>query len=129
MISTRAKPRTAVVPCQYSQLATRIEETFESRMLDQARLNPASMAGPSVLPARISSFIRSKMRMLASTAMPIDEDEGRDAGERQRDTDDPEDGVGHQRVEDQRDRGQHARQAVVGDHEEEDQQQADRRRR
>ena len=41
-------------------------------MLDQARLKPASIAGPSVLPARISSFIRSKMRMLASTAMPMD---------------------------------------------------------
>ena len=73
-------------------------------MLDQARLNPASIAGPSVLPARISSFIRSKMRMLASTAMPMLEDEGGHAGQRQRDVDDPEDGVDDERVEDQGER-------------------------
>ena len=71
MASTRAKPLITLVPCQNSQPATRSELTFESRMLDQARLKPASMAGPSVFPARIYSFIRSKMRMLASTAMPM----------------------------------------------------------
>ena len=52
------------------------------------------------------------------------EDEGGDAGQRQRDVDDPEDRVDDERVEDQRDRRQHARQAVVGDHEDEDEQQA-----
>ena len=38
----------------------------------QARLKPASMAAPNVLPILSSSFIRSKIRTLASTAIPID---------------------------------------------------------
>ena len=47
-------------------------DTFESRMEFQARLKPASTAAGSDLPTRSSSFIRSKMRMLASTAMPTE---------------------------------------------------------
>ena len=47
-------------------------DTFESRIEFQARPKPASTAAGSVLPTRISSFIRSKIRMLASTAMPIE---------------------------------------------------------
>ena len=47
-------------------------DTFESRMEFQARLKPASMAAVRFLPARSSSLVRSKMRMLASTAMPTE---------------------------------------------------------
>ena len=47
-------------------------DMFESKIEFQARLKPASIAGTSVLPARSSSLVRSKMRMLASTAMPIE---------------------------------------------------------
>ena len=47
-------------------------ETFESRIEVQARRKPSSIAEPSVRPVRSSSFIRSKIRMLASTAMPTD---------------------------------------------------------
>ena len=47
-------------------------DTFESRIEFQARPKPASTAAGSDLPTRISSFIRSKIRMFASTAMPID---------------------------------------------------------
>ncbi len=38
----------------------------------QARLNPASTAAPRLRPPRISYLMRSKIRMLASTAMPSD---------------------------------------------------------
>ena len=46
-------------------------ETLLSRMEGQARLNPVSVAFSRLLPLRNSSFIRSKMRMFASTAIPI----------------------------------------------------------
>ena len=48
------------------------DDTFESRIEFQARLKPASIAVASVLPVRSSSFVRSKIRMLASTAMPTE---------------------------------------------------------
>ena len=48
------------------------DETFESRIEFQARLKPASTAVASVLPVLSSSFVRSKIRMLASTAMPTE---------------------------------------------------------
>ena len=47
-------------------------DTFESRMEFQARSKPASIAGGSDLPSRSSSLVRSKIRMLASTAMPTE---------------------------------------------------------
>ena len=47
-------------------------EVFESRIDGQARSSPARMAAAIVLPLRSSSFMRSKIRMLASTAMPTD---------------------------------------------------------
>ena len=47
-------------------------ETLPSRMAGQARLNPTSIEEARVRPTRISSFIRSKIRMLASTAKPMD---------------------------------------------------------
>ncbi len=72
MISTRAKPRIVDDPNEYRMVAVMRLDTFESRIEFQARLKPASTAAGSDLPMRNSSFIRSKMRMLASTAMPID---------------------------------------------------------
>ena len=47
-------------------------EKLPSRMAGQARLKPTSIEEASVRPLRISSFIRSKIRMLASTARPMD---------------------------------------------------------
>ena len=47
-------------------------DTFESRIEFQARLKPASIAAGRLLPARSSSLVRSKIRMLASTAMPTE---------------------------------------------------------
>ena len=45
-------------------------EIFPSRMDCQARLNPIWEANCRDLPMRNSSFIRSNMRILASTAIP-----------------------------------------------------------
>ncbi len=45
---------------------------FESKIAGKARLKAASSPASSVRPKRSSSFRRSKMRMFASIAMPID---------------------------------------------------------
>mgnify|MGYP003693851535 CR=1 FL=1 len=42
-----------------------------STIVRSARRNPASIAARGVFPTRISSRIRSKIRMFVSTAMPI----------------------------------------------------------
>ena len=47
-------------------------DTFESMIEFQARENPASIAAGRLLPSRNSSFMRSKIRMFASTAMPTE---------------------------------------------------------
>ena len=47
-------------------------EKFPSRMAGHARLNPTSIDDARVRPMRTSSFIRSNIRMFASTAMPMD---------------------------------------------------------
>ena len=72
MIRTSAKPRITDDPKGYRIVAVIRLDTFESRMEFQARLKPASTAAGSDLPTRSSSFIRSKIRMLASTAMPTE---------------------------------------------------------
>ena len=38
----------------------------------QARLNPSEIANGNALPCRISSFILAKIKILASTAIPMD---------------------------------------------------------
>ncbi len=48
------------------------EEKLESRMESQARLNPSEMAWSRLTSLCISSFIRSKIKMFASTAIPIE---------------------------------------------------------
>ena len=72
MIRTSAKPRMTDDPNAYRIVAVIRLDTFESRIEFQARLKPASTAAGSDLPTRNSSFIRSKIRMLASTAMPTE---------------------------------------------------------
>src|SRR5258708_3511297 len=67
---TRLAPK--VLPNQYRMAQVISVEIFESRMEGQARLKPASTAWRRTLPDRSSSFIRSKIRMLASTATPTD---------------------------------------------------------
>ncbi len=47
-------------------------ETLASKIEVQARLKPASTEPVRFLPERSSSLVRSKMRMLASTAMPTE---------------------------------------------------------
>ena len=74
--STRAKPMMIVAPnCwpkKYSTAHVIKVDVFESRIEGQARSSPARIAAAMVLPLRSSSFMRSKIRMLASTAMPTD---------------------------------------------------------
>lgn len=67
-----AKPLTKPVVKKYKITQVIKEEIFESRMLGQAREKPCSMAAEIGFPSRSSSFMRSKIRILASTAMPID---------------------------------------------------------
>ena len=76
MARVMANPRTNDAP-NWSPNQNRIAQvmnvaTFESRIEGQARLKPMSMAVLKGRPRRNSSFMRSKMRMLASTAIPIE---------------------------------------------------------
>ena len=96
-------------------------DTLESRIEFQARLKPASIAAGSDLPTRSSSFIRSKMSTLASTAMPIESTKPAMPGHGQGHRDEPEDGEHDERVVDEREAGDEPGQAVVDEHEEEDQ--------
>src|SRR3990167_2674485 len=70
--SVIANPLTIEVPKAYSIVAVISEETFEAQIDDQARLNPKSRALTFDLPQRSSSFILSNIKILASTAIPID---------------------------------------------------------
>jgi hypothetical protein len=67
-----AKPLIILVPNHERMRQVINEETFESRIESQARVKPSSIAASRVRPLRSSSFKRSKMRMLASTAIPIE---------------------------------------------------------
>ena len=125
MIRTRAKPRMTDEPKAYRIVAVMRLDTFESRMEFQARLKPASTAAGSDLPTRSSSFIRSKIRMLASTAMPTESTKPamparvRVTGMSRKIAYD------HDRVVDEREGRDDARQPVVQDHEGHDQGDAD----
>jgi hypothetical protein len=68
--SVMAKPRTTSVPRMASTMQAMIVETLLSRIAGNARRKPVSTAGPTLLPWRNSSRVRSKMSTLASTAMP-----------------------------------------------------------
>ena len=67
-----AKPWMLGVPKKYKIAVVIKLETLESRILSHARAKPSSTALWISLPARISSLVRSKIKMLASTAMPTD---------------------------------------------------------
>ena len=71
-ISTRPKPRIVDDPNRNRIMAVIRLDTLESRIEFHARLKPASIAAGRLLPTRISSLVRSKIRMLASTAMPTE---------------------------------------------------------
>ena len=67
-----AKPSIKLSPNQKRITAVIKPETLESRMESHARRNPSSIASRSSLPRRSSSFMRSKIRTLASTARPME---------------------------------------------------------
>ena len=72
MPSVKANPFTKLEVKKYRIAAVIKVEEFESRMDGQARRKPSSTAAAFDKPFLISSFVLSKMRILASTAMPID---------------------------------------------------------
>ena len=74
--SVSANPLTRAAP-NWSPNHQRIPQvirvdTLLSRMDDQARSKPCSIAGPRLRPARSSSFSLSKTRTFASTAIPTE---------------------------------------------------------
>ncbi|OPZ57006.1 MAG: hypothetical protein BWY87_01719 [Deltaproteobacteria bacterium ADurb.Bin510] len=70
--STKAKPFTGPEPKLPRKKQVIRVQALESRIDGNARLKPASMPARSVLPSFSSSLRRSKIRMFASTAMPIE---------------------------------------------------------
>ena len=72
MARVNANPFTMLVPNQYKIREVMMLETLESRIDVQARSNPSRIASSSDFPKRNSYFRRSKIRILASTAMPMD---------------------------------------------------------
>ena len=69
-VRVTAKPFTGPVPKMKSSRAAKSWVTWLSTMVQNTRSKPASMAPGTLLPRPSSSLMRSKMRMLASTAMP-----------------------------------------------------------
>ena len=100
-------------------------EMLESRIEVQARLKPDSTAPRMARPLRSFSRVRSKMRMLASTATPDGEDEAGQPGQGERDGNELEDGEDHGGVDHQGQRGHEAGRAVEGDHEDQHEERAD----
>ena len=72
MITVKAKPLTKLVPKLNKITATIKSVKLPSQIAGQALLKPSSTATANVLPWRNSSFILEKIRILPSTAMPID---------------------------------------------------------
>src|SRR3990172_7336992 len=69
---TKAKPLIKDVPNQKRMMAVMILEVLESRMENQAREKPFLIDSFMLFPSFISSFKRSKINTLASTAKPIE---------------------------------------------------------
>lgn len=67
-----AKPLIDPVPKLKRMAVVIREETLESRIDDQALLKPVIRASCFGRPQRISSLILSKIKILASTAIPIE---------------------------------------------------------
>jgi len=72
MSSVTANPFTTLVPNQIRIMDVIILETFESLIEVHALLNPSSIAPGRLLPTRSSSFILSKIKIFASTAIPTE---------------------------------------------------------
>ena len=117
MIRTRAKPRIVDEPKRYRIVAVIRLDTFESRIEFQARPKPASTAGGQRL-----ADPHLLLHPLEDQDVGVDrhadrEDEAGDAGEGQRHRDEPEDRQHDERVVDQREARDDARQPVVDQHE------------
>src|SRR3989338_8523481 len=69
---TSAKPLMSDVPSQKRNTAVIMDEILESRIEGHARAKPSLMESAVLLPPRNSSFMRSKMSTLASTAIPTE---------------------------------------------------------
>src|SRR6056297_39101 len=72
ILSVKAKPFTKLVPKVNKIIATRSVVKLLSRIEGQALENPALTDSPNVLLDFNSSFIREKIKIFASTAIPID---------------------------------------------------------
>src|SRR6056297_1456124 len=72
MLRVRANPLTKLVPNVKSIIATRSVVKLLSLIEGQALENPSLTDSPKVLLDCNSSFILGKIRILASTAIPID---------------------------------------------------------
>ncbi|MBF8281036.1 MAG: hypothetical protein HW383_809 [Candidatus Magasanikbacteria bacterium] len=72
MAKVMANPLTILVPYQARMTQVIKEETLESRIDAQARGKASSMEVRKDFPRRNSSLVRSKIKTLASTAMPTD---------------------------------------------------------
>ena len=70
--SVKAKPFTGPPPNWNNTTAVNKDEILESFIEDQARSKPNLIARLFGLPHKTSSFIRSKIRTFASTAIPIE---------------------------------------------------------
>ena len=72
----QANPCTVLAPKLRPKTNKIIQTTtvakLESRIEDHARLKPLLIAFSNFSPSRSSSFIRSKTKILASTAMPVE---------------------------------------------------------
>jgi hypothetical protein len=110
----KAKPFTIVAPKDepnQNKMAQVISvEAFESRMDGQARFQARSTACKKVRPLRSSSFNRSKIRIFASSALPVLNKKPGDTRQGQRYGDELEQGQGNDTVcqdrEDRHDAGQ-----------------------
>ena len=103
-------------------------ETLASKMEVQARLKPASTAAVEVL-AAAQLFLRAlEDEDVGVHGHAHREDEGGDAGQRQGDGHELEDGQGEDAVGDEREAGHDARHAVVEQHEGEHEDDADQAR-
>jgi hypothetical protein len=69
--SVKAKPLIKLVPNQNKIIEVMIVERLLSRIDSQALQKPSRIASSRVLPEESSSFILSKIKMFASTAIPI----------------------------------------------------------
>ena len=71
IINVRAKPLIMLVPKKYKITQVMIVVILESKIDVNALSKPALIAVNNVLPAFSSSFVLSKIRIFASTAIPI----------------------------------------------------------